>query len=95
MPAIKANDGETLKINPPTKNFKGAQTNILTQQLLYIPAAQYVSSFGDVSTKYLNALFLRNSIRLKELIVGNDTYGYRNDLLNDNSFSIDAAAKTT
>lgn len=95
LPAIKANDGETLKINPPNKNFKGAQTDILTQQLLYIPAAQYVSSFGDVSTKYLNVLFLRNSIRLKELIVGNDTYGYRNDLLNDDSFSIDAAAKTT
>ena len=95
MEAIKATDGETLKINPPEKNEKEAQKQILTQQLLYIPGPQYISSFGDVSTKYLNELFLRNSIRLKELIVGNDIYGYRNDLLNDDSFQIDGSAQNT
>lgn len=95
MEAIKATDGETLKINPPEKNEKEAQKEILTQQLLYIPGPQYISSFGDVSTKYLNELFLRNSIRLKELIVGNDIYGYRNDLLNDDSFQIDGSAQNT
>ena len=42
---------------------------------------QYVSSLGDLSNKYLNELVLGNAIRLRDLKVGDDRDGYRNEAL--------------
>ena len=78
--------------------FPSLQTAIendleVTQQLVYIGGIEYVSTFGDLSLKYVNEFLMNKAIRLKELILGNETPGYHNGLLSDEFFDM-AAGKT-
>ena len=53
----------------------------LQQQLFYIPGASYLSSFGDLSLKYLDEFFLNSANRIVDLKLGNPSPLYRNPLL--------------
>lgn len=90
---IKAEDGKAQTLSLSETDIKIAQASItMPQQLLYVPGPAYISSLGDVSNKYFDQFSIQNAIRIKDIIVGNDKYGYRNDMLNDNSFSLDDEA---
>ena len=84
-PSVKFNLGDvsdSVTITPPSSISKRASLGVaLTQQLAYIRGPQYISSIGDLAPKYLNELVIDNAIRLRELKVGDDTPGYRNDNL--------------
>lgn len=66
----------------------------LSQQLVYIGGAQFLSTLGDLSTKYLDELNISGCVRLKELIVGSEVDGYKNELMKDNMFTLDDAASS-
>ena len=66
-----------------------------TQQLIYWGGGEYISSLGDLSTKYLDMLFISGAKRLKDLIIGSDLPGYKNLMMNSQSFSPDDAATVT
>lgn len=94
--ATVAFDGE----NPITiEPFESVQNSVMntpmfSQQLMYIGGLEYVSSLGDLSTKYFDELKIEPAIRLKELILGNENPGYKNTRLNNSNFFLDAGAKT-
>lgn len=91
---VKANeDGKTVII--PT--LSTALTSIksvpnITQQILLIPGPAYVSSLGDLSTKYVDEISISSAKRLKDLYLGNDIIGYKNLYLNSASFKPDDSA---
>ena len=64
----------------------------LTQQITRIPGPEYISSFGDLSTKYLDQFQMFNAKRLVDLILGSDIEGYYNNrsmanfILNDGMY---------
>ena len=90
---IKAEDGKAQTLSLSEADIKIAQASTtMPQQLLYVPGPSYISSLGDVSNKYFDQFSIQNAIRIKDIIVGNDKYGYRNDMLNDDSFSLDDEA---
>lgn len=64
----------------------------LSQQLVYIGGAQFLSSLGDLSTKYLDELNISGCVRLKELVVGSEVDGYKNELMKDSMFNLDDSA---
>lgn len=70
-------------------DVKAAQNSQRLQQIVYIPEPSYVSSLGDVSDKYLDQYYVQGGIRFKDIIVGNDRYGYMNAQLNDDSLQLD------
>ena len=73
---------DNVVIDPPTSIGKRAALGVaLTQQLAYIRGPQYVSSIGDLAPKYLNEFVLGPADRLRELKVGDDRVGYRNENL--------------
>ena len=77
-------------VPPPTSIQKKADLGTaLTQQLAYIRGPQYLSSIGDLASKYLNELDVTNAERLRELKVGDDQDGYRNIALT----SVEVGAK--
>ena len=88
-----AEGGQTIKA-PILDSIKDAALNTanVTQQIVKWGGAEYMSSLGDLSTKYLNELWLSSAKRLKDLIVGNDTDGYYNNLLKTDSFKPDDSA---
>lgn len=51
----------------------------LTQQITRIPGPQYISSFGDLSTKYLDQFQMPSAKRLIDLVLGSDIEGYYNN----------------
>ena len=61
----------------------------MTQQLLYWGGDEYISSLGDLSLKYLDKFTADGAKRLKDLVLGSDIPGYRNELLNSDSFTIE------
>lgn len=83
--SVKFNLGgasDYVDIEPPTSIGKRAALGVaLTQQLAYIRGPEYVSSIGDLAPKYLNEFVLGPAKRLRELKVGDDRTGYRNDNL--------------
>lgn len=89
---IKAEDGKSQALSLTERDVKEAQEDRKLQQLIYVPGPAYISSLGDVSNKYFDQLQIQNAIRIKDIIVGNDKYGYRNDALNDSSFKLDDEA---
>lgn len=91
---VKAEDGKSQAISLSENDVKEARAGDAAklQQLVYVPGPAYVSSLGDVSNKYFDMLQLQNAIRIKDIVVGNDKYGYRNDALNDSSFKLDDEA---
>ena len=61
----------------------------VSQQINYIPAADYISSLGDLSLSYPNAIQIFKGKKLLDLNIGSDHPNYRNTLLNAQSdFSI-------
>ena len=64
----------------------------LTQQITRIPGPQYISSFGDLSTKYIDQFEMPSARRLVDLILGSDIEGYYNNrsmanfILNDSLY---------
>lgn len=69
------------------------KTPMMSQQLVYIGGGEYISSLGDMSTRYLNELKIERAIRLKDIILGNENPAYRNELLTDENLVLDAGAK--
>lgn len=51
------------------------------EQIIYIPGADYLSSMGDLSLKYLSQLTIPIGKRLLDLDVGSDAPNYYNNLL--------------
>ena len=64
-----------------------------TQQLVYIPGANYLSKVEGLDMKYIDEIQLQSSIRLTELVLGNDTEGYYNN--NSVTLSLADSADTT
>lgn len=61
----------------------------VSQQINYIPAADYISSLGDLSLTYPNAIQIYKGKRLLDLNIGSDNPDYYNSQLNAQSdFSI-------
>ena len=91
-----AGDGETVEV-PMMANKIDDLINYphKTQQLIYWGGGEYISSLGDLSTKYLDMLFISGAKRLKDLIIGSDLPGYKNLMMNSQSFSPDDAATVT
>ena len=85
-----------------SSQLDGVQTNVssnvlsaykktldVSQQINYIPALDYISSLGDLSLSYPNAIQLYKGRKLLDLNIGSDNPEYFNDLLNSQSdFSI-------
>ena len=61
----------------------------VSQQINYIPAADYISSLGNLSLSYPNAIQIFTGKKLLDLNIGSDNPDYRNTLLNAQSdFSV-------
>ena len=61
----------------------------VSQQINYIPAVDYISSLGDLSLSYPNAIQIFSGKKLLDLNIGSDHPSYNNSLLNAQSdFSI-------
>ena len=56
---------------------------MLTQQLAYVYGPQFISDLGDLSNKYLNVFQSEGAIRLRNLQIGNDKPGYKNNQFTD------------
>lgn len=93
LPNIKSEDGKSQALTMTASDIKEAQINSkLPQQLVSVPGAAYISSLGDVSNKYFDQFLITGAIRIKDVVIGNDKYGYRNDFLNFDSFNLSDAA---
>ena len=57
----------------------------VSQQINYIPAADYISSLGDLSLSYPNSIQIFKGKKLLDLNIGSDNPDYRNSLLNAQS----------
>ena len=49
-----------------------------SQQILYVPGGDYISSLGDLSLVYANAIQIQHGQRLLDLKLGSDIPGYKN-----------------
>ena len=49
-----------------------------SQQIMYLPGADYISSFGDLSLSYPNALQIKHGKKLLDLKPGSDAPDYKN-----------------
>ena len=49
-----------------------------SQQILYVPGGDYISSLGDLSLVYANAMQIQHGQRLLDLKLGSDIPGYKN-----------------
>ena len=72
----------------------------LSQQITRIPGPQYISSLGDLSTKYLDQFQMETARRLLDLNLGSDIEGYYNNrtmanfILNDSMYDAGGALNT-
>ena len=84
-PSLKydANDVQPYVTIPPLPAVATAIQNgvELPQQLIYFYGPKYIRSFGDLSTKYPDELFLQHATRIRDLRIGNDNPDYRNERL--------------
>ena len=88
------NGNDSVVINPPSNLQESIKNSLqMSQQLVYIGGVEYISSFGDMSLKYVNEFKAQKAIRLQELILGNENPDYFNSVLTSANFKIDAAAK--
>ena len=69
----------------------------LSQQITRIPGPAYISSLGDLSTKYLDQFQMETAKRLLDLTLGSDIEGYYNNrsmanfILNDSMYDAGGA----
>ena len=91
---ILYNGEDSVTINPPPILQESIKNSLqMSQQLAYIGGIEYISSFGDMSLKYVNEFKAQKAKRLQELILGNENPNYFNSVLTDANFKLDAAAK--
>lgn len=84
---IKATEGLRVTLN---------ETPNKQDQLLYLGGMEFISSLGDLSTKYVDRLDISSAKRLKDLILGNDNPDYYNNrLINGENFAVDDKAKNS
>ena len=57
----------------------GFKTGTVDQQLNYFAGSNYISSLGDLSTKYVNEVSFGQGNRLLDITLGSDVPGYFND----------------
>ena len=57
----------------------------LSQQIVYIPGGDYISSLGDISLMYPNSLQIFHGQRMLDFKLGSDIPGYKNPLINSSS----------
>ena len=57
---------------------EGYKNGKVDQQLNYFAGSKYISSFGDLSLKYLNEIHFPNTPRLLDITLGSDAPGYFN-----------------
>lgn len=74
-----------------TEGYKKSPTS--SEQIVIVPASDYVSSLGDLSIKYLSQLTIIGGKRLLDLNVGSDAPDYFNGLLGkqDGQISLNAS----
>ena len=58
---------------------EGYRTGKVDQQLNYFAGSKYISSFGDLSLKYLNEIHFPSTPRLLDITLGSDAPGYFNN----------------
>lgn len=96
LPGVYASDGETVTIPTPANKINEIKDSPnFQQQLVYFGGAEYLSSLGDLSKKYLDQLFMSGAKRLRDLRIGSDVSGYFNKMMNSQSFKPDDSAKLT
>lgn len=98
-PVVKFNNADKEKDYVVIEPFESVKTKIeqgiaLTQQLVYVYGPEYVSSLGDLSTKYLDEFWSTHAVRLRDLQIGNDREGYRNDNLKSDQLKIDSGVSS-
>lgn len=57
---------------------EGYRSGKVDQQLNYFAGSKYISSFGDLSTKYMNEIHFPNTPRLLDITLGSDADGFFN-----------------
>lgn len=67
-------NGMPVYVNPSVK--EGYRTGNVDQQLNYFAGSSYISSIGDISTKYVNQVSIPNTPRLTDIILGSDAPDY-------------------
>lgn len=78
-PVLYNGDGNPVAVRVSDSNEQAVQTvPNHTQQIFYIGGADYVSSLGDLSCKYLDEMEFEKMRRLKDLHLGSDIEDYRN-----------------
>ena len=74
---IKYPNGQPTKGDPSI--LQSYITGRVDQQLNYFSGTKYISSFGDLSTKYINQIKLPDCPRLLDITLGSDAPEYFND----------------
>ena len=74
---IKYPNGQPTKGDPSI--LQSYITRRVDQQLNYFSGTKYISSFGDLSTKYINQIKLPDCPRLLDITLGSDAPEYFND----------------
>lgn len=93
LPTQYASDGETVTIPIPEYKIPDVYPkSSVKQQLVYFGGAEYVSSLGDLSKKYIDQFFASGAKRLKDIRIGSDVPGYFNKMMNTDSFKPDDSA---
>lgn len=93
LPTTYASDGETITIPIPSTKVQDVYPKAhYPQQLVYFGGAEYVSSLGDLSKKYIDQFFASGAKRLRDILVGSDVPGYFNKMMNTDSFKPDDSA---
>lgn len=65
---------------PPENKLAEFKTGALTQQLHYIPGIEYISKIDGLPQKYSNELFFDGAKRMTEIVLGQDSQNYYNNL---------------
>lgn len=81
---INQPDGVLTNVSPDVKSAY-QKTLDVSQQINYIPAANYISSLGDLSLSYPNSIQIFKGNKLLDLNIGSDHPLYYNSLLNAQS----------
>lgn len=72
------------------------KSETMAEQIIYIPGSDYLSSMGDLSSKYPSQLTITNGKRLLDVTVGSDVPNYFNSLLKaGGQFNINDGAKAS
>ena len=85
-----------LSIEGTPSNKKGyKEVSPYSEQIIYIAGGDYLSDLGDLSLKYPSQFTLGRGKRLTTLKLGNDYPGYKNPLLGNTTFALNAEGDST